>query len=102
VKLSRDVEPIFMSSCSGEFCHGLSMTSGPRAYYFLVNQPSLACDDMRPLVTPGDPARSYLVDKLWGHDLCSGHAMPRGLSNQLSRAEIQTVTDWICEGAPND
>ncbi len=102
VHLRRDVEPIFMSSCSGEFCHGLAMTSASRAYDYLVNQPSLECDDLRPLVTPGEPDRSYLVDKLVGRNLCAGHPMPRGVSNQLTAEERATVLAWVAEGAPND
>lgn len=102
VTLSRDVEPILMSGCSGEYCHALAMTSPSRAYAFLVNQPSLECDDLRPLVTPRDPERSYLVDKLLGRNLCTGHPMPRGLENRLSPEEVGIVSDWICEGAPND
>ena len=102
VHLRRDVEPIFMSACSGEFCHGLTMTSASRAYDYLVNQPSLECDDLRPLVTPGDLDRSYLVDKLLGRNLCTGHPMPRGFSNQLTLDERATVLAWVAEGAPND
>jgi hypothetical protein len=102
VSLGRDVEPILMSRCSGEFCHGLSMTTASRSYAFLVNQPSLECDDMRPLVTPGNPSRSYLVDKMLDRNLCSGHPMPRGLSNRLSQGEILAVTEWIRQGARND
>jgi hypothetical protein len=100
VRLSRDVQPILMSACSGEFCHRL--TTASRAYAFLVNQPSVECDDSRPLVTPGDPARSYVVDKISGRNLCAGHPMPRGLENRLSADEIRTVTAWIREGAPNN
>jgi hypothetical protein len=100
VKLARDVEPILMSGCSGEFCHRL--TSASLAYSFLVNQPSQECDDSRPLVTPGDPDRSYLVDKILGRNLCAGHPMPRGFENRLTPEEIRTVTAWIDEGAPND
>lgn len=100
VQLARDVEPILLSGCSGEFCHRL--TSASRAYAFLVDQPSVECDDSRPLVTPGDPERSYVVDKILGRNLCAGHPMPRGLENRLSADEIRTVTDWICDGARND
>jgi hypothetical protein len=78
------------------------MTTAARAHASLVNQPSLECDDMRPLVTPGDPARSYLVDKMLDRNLCSGHPMPRGLGNRLSQQEIVAVTEWIREGARND
>jgi hypothetical protein len=102
VRFARDVEPILMSGCSGEFCHGLAMTSPSRAYAFLVNQPSFECDDERPLVTPGDPDHSYVVDKVLGRNLCAGHPMPRGFENRLSHQEVRTLTDWICEGAPND
>jgi hypothetical protein len=102
VRLARDVEPILMSRCSGEFCHGLTMTSSSRAYAFLVNQPSVECDDSRSLVMPGDLDHSYLVDKMLGRNLCAGHPMPRGLGNGLSADEVRAVTDWICEGAPND
>jgi len=102
VKLSRDVEPILVSGCSGQYCHGLAMSSAARTFAFLVNQPSTECDDQRPLVTPGDPARSYLLDKITDHNLCTGHPMPRGLQNRLSSAEVDTVRDWICEGAPNN
>jgi hypothetical protein len=102
VKFARDVEPILMSGCSGEFCHGLAMTSASRAHAFLVNQPSFECDGERPIVTPGDPDRSYLMDKVLGRNLCAGHAMPRGFGNRLSPDEVQTLSDWICEGAPND
>jgi hypothetical protein len=102
VRLGRDVEPILMSRCSGEFCHGLTMTSASRAYAFLVNQESVECDDSRALVVPGDIEHSYVVDKMLGRHLCAGHRMPRGLGNRLSPEEVSTVTDWICEGAPND
>jgi hypothetical protein len=100
VELARDVEPIFLSGCSGEFCHRL--TTASRAYAFLVNQPSTECDDSRPLVAPGDPERSYLVDKILDRNLCAGHAMPRGLENRLSADEVRTITEWIREGALDD
>jgi hypothetical protein len=102
VKLSRDVVPIFMGKCSGEYCHGTAMTTASRAHAFLVGQPSLECDDMRPLVTPGDPSKSYVVDKMLGRNMCSGHPMPRGLANALSEGELALVTEWICGGARED
>jgi hypothetical protein len=102
VQFSRDVEPILISGCSGEFCHGLTMTSASRAYAFLVNQPSFECDGQRALVAPGDPDHSYVMDKVLDRNLCSGHAMPRGLENRLSPDEVRTLADWICEGAPNN
>ena len=102
VSFARDVEPILMSGCSGEFCHGRAMSSAPRAYAFLVNQPAFECDDKRALVTPFDPDHSYVMDKVLGRNLCSGHVMPRGFENRLSSSEVRTIEDWICEGAPDN
>jgi hypothetical protein len=46
------------------------------------------------------PETSYLVDKIRGINLCSGTRMPKNAS--LSLAEIQTIVDWVAEGALND
>jgi hypothetical protein len=53
------------------------------------------------LVTPGDPARSYLMNKVTGVGMCRGtQRMPIGVP--LVPSKIQTIADWICAGAQND
>ena len=59
-------------------------------------------------VTPGDPARSYLMHKLDGdqcqfNTLCTAadcqHAMPSDLEVLIPVAERDIVRRWIAQGA---
>jgi hypothetical protein len=94
VTFQHDVAPIFNLGCNGEQCHAVPTWKG------IVNQPSHECCD-RVLVLPGDPAHSYLADKILGVHLCSGEPMP--LSRPpLSTSDSTTILRWICEGAPDD
>lgn len=46
------------------------------------------------------PSSSYLMNKLCDVDLCDPDeiAMPPG--SPLPAADLKTITDWICAGAP--
>lgn len=94
------VKPILNCSAS-EKCHMTSLGNPNAEYGWLVNQPSNDCADGRLRVKPGDPANSYLVDKLTNKNLCKGTGMPKGLNGwtPLPDEEIQAVVDWICQGA---
>ena len=104
--------PIFNTSCGGgEICHGGGINFGdsgpnpPWPWSALVNvKPQRAqdqCSTAGVIVKPSDLADSYLVKKLTGIDICPGSSqMPLGSS--LPKTEIQTIVDWICEGAQND
>jgi hypothetical protein len=76
----------------------LRLTAGQSTQ--LVDVASSQCDPGRKRVTPGQPGQSYLMDKLLGVDLCFGTVMPK--SGGLPMAQIQSVSDWICAGAPNN
>jgi hypothetical protein len=102
--LSADVAPIIVSSCSGgEICH--SAFGGPQLMHdqlvgVLPDREPTGCSPY-PRVTPGDPRRSYLMNKLLGVGMCAGTArMPLG--DPLPDADIEVVRDWICAGAPNN
>jgi hypothetical protein len=72
------------------------------AYAALVNVSAAECaNPPRTYVVPGSPSTSYLMDTLQGTNLCAGTRMPPG-GPYLSAAEVQTLADWICEGAPNN
>jgi hypothetical protein len=65
----------------------------------MVQIPSMEMPTMR-RVEPGDPDRSYLYHKITGTQADvggSGDPMPKG--GRLSDAEIQTIRDWIAQGA---
>ena len=84
--------------CGGELCHGGIGQSWP--YAAIVGKPASECMPQRMLVAPGDPENSYLVQKLEGTHMCMGEKMPKG--GTITTAQLQTITDWICNGAPNN
>jgi hypothetical protein len=100
---AADIEPVFVASCTGAGCHGfpqaaagLDLRAG-YGYAAMLGAPSEQCT-ARSLVAPGDPAGSYLLDKLLGVDLCLGTAMPKG-AGEVPFAESDLVAAWICHGA---
>ncbi|WP_438031314.1 hypothetical protein [Sorangium sp. So ce233] len=103
------VQPILERSCSNQFCHGNPTTpSGgldlraATAVGALVNQSANSCSSEHALVVPFMPSSSYLMNKLNDVDLCDPDeiAMPPG--SPLPAADLKTITDWICAGAPAD
>jgi hypothetical protein len=106
VSFSAQVQPIFTASCASAGCHGgmmpaqgLSLSAGV-SYSKLVNVISSQCADGRKRVLPGQPSMSYLIDKMMGVDLCAGTVMPK--MGPVPSADIQTISNWICQGAPNN
>jgi hypothetical protein len=95
VSYSATVAPI-LSGCTGELCHAAWTRT------LLVGRRSKECCDGRFLVVPGDPAQSYVVDKIGDHDLCGASSpMPLG-GPALSSGDIRAISDWICLGALED
>lgn len=106
VSFAGDVQPILTASCAGAGCHkgvnpqaGLDLSAG-KSYASMVDVEASQCKDGRKRVLPGDPAASYLVDKMMGVDLCFGTGMPK--LGSLPTAELETVANWICAGAQNN
>jgi hypothetical protein len=98
---ATDVTPI-LNSCSGELCHGGTMAS-IWPYNSLVNVPASRnpCSGAGMLVVPNSVDQSYLMKKLMGIQMCTGTSrMPIG--TPLSASQVQTITDWICQGAPDN
>lgn len=98
VHFGADLGPILTQSCNGDSCHVVP------TYGSLVGDGGIRafeCCDGRLLVAPGNAARSYLMDKITGHHLCSGGRMPLA-QPPLSDADMLTIRRWICEGAPDD
>ena len=111
ISFRKDVAPVLTTSCSTRSCHG-----GMRAPLLgahddaaerraaLVNVKSEERADLR-YVTPGDPAHSYLIEKIDGRMTpakCSDHdcgeAMP--LDNPaLPDATRSLIRTWIEQGA---
>jgi hypothetical protein len=88
------IQPLF-ASCSGEVCHEFSA----RGLRSIIGAQASECCTVAPLIAPGFPERSYLLDKLRGAPLCGGVRMPLD-QPAWGTADIQAISDWICEGAP--
>lgn len=107
VSFSRDIQPIFDQRCA--LCHtgnatkdsaGLELSAN-YSYSSMVNVYSVQ-SPLR-MVAPGSPENSYLVAKLTDNHLAvggSGVRMPPG--PPLPQLEIDTIRQWILEGAQDN
>ena len=82
------------------------MTTAAEAYANLVGVPNKqGAVDARGRaflrVNPGKPSSSYMILKLKGAPVIVGDQMPLDLP-PLDRATIDTIAEWIAQGAPND
>jgi len=99
------VMPIFEANCIFTGCHATANPSfglalqGTAAYDNIVG---IASSTGTAYITPSDPDNSYLYQKLLpntGNYI--GSRMPR-LRPPLSDADIETVRQWIVDGAPRN
>lgn len=96
------VQAIFSNLCIG--CHrdnttnngGLDLTEG-NSFAELVNQPSLFVPGIK-LVDPGNPARSYLFEKINRAIPQQGARMRP--SDAMAPANQATIRDWIAQLSP--
>jgi hypothetical protein len=93
VDYARDVAPI-LENCAGEVCHHFD----PSTLRGWIGAPADECCNQRELIAPGQPERSYLIDKLEGQHLCYGARMPLDRA-PLTPSEIAVLKSWICGGA---
>ena len=94
------VTTLFATKC-GTYCHTGGATSGvelaldaDKAIANLVDVPAFS-DKTAIRVVPGDPAASYLIQKVQG---TAGSRMPLG--GQLTAAEEKLLTDWVSSLVP--
>ncbi len=106
VSFAQDIEPMLVAGCTSMGCHGFPMPKEDldlrvgAGYGDLVGVPAMQCNG-RLRVEPGNPDESYLLDKLLGVDLCMGTRMPKD-PPPLTAAELDLVSRWICQGAPDN
>jgi hypothetical protein len=101
LSFAGDTLPILAANCS---CHrggapsaGLDLDDDA-AFDSLVDAPSSAAG--LDYVEPDDPDASYLVHKLRGsHASVGGGGSRMPLGGELSSADLQTVEDWVSDGA---
>lgn len=102
---ASDVSPILAASCAHEGCH-IPLSGAPSGWVFLrgvggVGIVAEQCSDSRLFIAPGDPEGSYVIHKMTDHNICTGQTMPKDAA-LMAEGEVQTVYDWICDGAQNN
>lgn len=98
VSFSQDVNPILQSSCSFSNCHG---GTPPESGFSTASYETVTGNaDHGPLVVPGDASSSNLYLKVTANPPF-GERMPRGMT-PLSASQINTIRDWINEGAEDN
>ncbi len=90
VSFANDVLPIFEAECV--VCHGASGNWAADSY-----QAVMGTGDSAPVVIPGDPDESVLVQRLEGTE---GALMPP--AGKWPDSQIQLVRDWIAAGAQDN
>ncbi len=98
------IQDIFTQSCNRSGCHNATSRAGElnltasASYAALYDVTSADCATTK-RVKPGAPDESYLVHKLQGSGPCFlGSRMPKG-APALSATQMQSVRDWIANGA---
>lgn len=100
VSYSTQVQPIFAASCGGSGCHVGGSASGVNLASWSATMASNGSQYGGPSVVAGGAASSPLIDKL-GVSPRFGSRMPLGRA-ALSSSQVQTITSWINDGAPNN
>jgi hypothetical protein len=98
---AADVQPIFNARCTschtGEFGPAQLDLSASASYGEIVGIPSFQQAEVL-RVAPGDPAASYLFRKITNTGGISNNPMPLG-NFPMSDGEIETIEEWIAQGA---
>jgi hypothetical protein len=103
VSFSRDIAPIFSRVGGCTNCHPSTMGMNLQSAQAYANIVNVAAGEkagfMR--IKPGDPASSYLFQKVTGAPGIIGSRMPLG-GSPLPASSIELLRQWILAGAPNN
>lgn len=107
VSFAADVQPIYTIHCAFAGCHagaspaaGMNLSSG-QAYANTVSVSSVECGAFF-RIAPGAPGSSYLLFKVMGSGPCFVGSMMPLVGTPLTAGEIQTISDWVTQGALNN
>ncbi len=105
VSFSSQVQPILSANCATSGCHagsspqqGMDLSTG-KAYSNIVNVLSIEIPTYY-RVKPSYSDSSFLYFKITGNSI-AGARMPYQRAS-LSTSDIQTIKDWIDQGAKNN
>jgi len=114
VSFQADVVPVLAQGCAFSSCHGAShppvIGKDPAKWHAVILSAESTILPTMPLVTPGDPAKSFLMHKLDGDQCLFDSACKDGdcrsrmpLANPpLPGPVCDVVRRWIVQGAGDD
>ncbi len=95
VSFKKDVAPWMVGVCLG--CHG---DRNPRNGFSMSTfEKMLTTGESAPVIVPGDPDSSYIVDLVLRQDPMK---MPAGNQTRIKRSQALALEKWIKEGAKFD
>jgi len=108
-KFSSIQKVIFHERCNASSCHGsgmkggLSLIEGASRLQLVGVASTVDKKHSTPWlrVVPGNPDSSFLIVKLTAPDSTEGEVMPRG-NDRLSSRQIDSIRQWIRNGAPDN
>ncbi len=106
VSFQADIVPILADNgCSSQFCHG-NAGDPPSGFSVLtatsILGPGNQAEQLETCnVVRGDPDASYIVMKLEEAPGIIGERMPFG-GGPIGGGDLQTIRQWITEGAPDN
>ncbi|MGN8226456.1 c-type cytochrome [Gracilimonas sp. BCB1] len=98
ISYSEDIQPIFTSNCGS--CHINSTTNGVNLTSYNTTINSMGSVAGGPIVVPGEPENSPLVEKI-KPDPSYGSRMPT-TGQFLTPTEIAQIEAWITAGAEDN
>jgi len=100
VSYQRDVAPILDKHCKS--CHVPGQAGYVVSGFELAGYESLMKGtQFGPVILPGDPLTSVLVMLIEGR-VDPSIKMPHGEAQPMSKAEIETIRNWVEQGAKNN
>jgi len=100
VSYQRDVAPILDKHCKS--CHVPGQAGYVVSGFEVAGYESLMKGtQFGPVVLPGDPLTSVLVMLIEGR-VDPSIKMPHGEAQPMSKAEIETIRNWVEQGAKNN
>src|SRR5262245_59549751 len=91
VSFNRDVRPILSDRCFA--CHGPDAGHRKAGLRLDVREAALS------VITPGQPEKSELIDRITRKHGEDGHMPPRKSGKVLTASEIALLRTWIAQGA---
>jgi mono/diheme cytochrome c family protein len=91
---ANDIAPIIQANCIG--CHDVGGHGGWNASSY---EQMMNTGRNKPLIVPGNPATSLMIQKLTGKEKIGSGMPPFG---PLTQQEIDLLTRWVAAGAPNN